>query len=171
MKFRKIEANINMPEEEIIKYERLLNNLYSCYSKIYLKQIANHIIRMRISSEEKSSLISEACEQMNAFKASILAMSVHEKSDLAVKNSAFELNTQNIRTAESYLLERYATCPINQLQSKLLADKNDNPAHKLAISLVETASRFKNKFDKENSIYKSITGNKLKEHGKPKMKI
>ncbi|MEN1695797.1 hypothetical protein AAIH60_36135, partial [Pseudomonas aeruginosa] len=59
---------------------------------------------------------------------------------------------------------------INELQSRLLAENNDNPVHKLAISLVETSSRFKNKFDKENSIYKSIT-KKLKEQIKPKMKM
>ncbi|HCK4478013.1 TPA: hypothetical protein N0H21_001315 [Pseudomonas aeruginosa] len=171
MKFKKIETDIEMPEEEIVKYERMLNTLYSSYSKIYLKQIENQINRMKISREDKNSLIGKACEQMNSFKASILAMSVQEKSDLAVKNSAFELNTKNIKQAEIYLLEHYSPCPINALQSKLLADKNENPVHKLAISLVETASRFKNKFDKENSIYKSLTTTKLKEPIKTKMKI
>jgi hypothetical protein len=171
MKFKKIETDIEMPEEEIVKYERMLNTLYSSYSKIYLKQIENQINRMKISREDKNSLIGKACEQMNSFKASILAMSVQEKSDLAVKNSAFELNTNNIKQAENYLIEHYTPCPINELQSRLLAENSDNPVHKLAISLVETSSRFKNKFDKENSIYKSITTTKLKESIKPKMKI
>jgi hypothetical protein len=92
---------------------------------------------------------------------------------LAVKNSAFELSTNNIKQAETYLLERYATCPINQLQSRLLADENYNPAHKLAISLVETASRFKNKFDKECNISRKIKPKSLKINNeiKPKLNI
>lgn len=154
MIFKKIEADLQQPESEQVRFERVLDTLYASYRKVYLSQIEHHINRLNVADDAKQSLLDTASNSMNAFKQKTDRLSLEQKADLAIKTSAYELDTQLIKASERYLIEHFSQHPPHtDLKAVLTSKASNDPVHATAIAFVETTSRYKAVFDKAQKTF------------------
>lgn len=159
MIFKKIEAELQEPESEQVRFERVLDALYGSYRKIYLSQIEQHINRLNVPHTSKESLLATACECMNRFQQHTDGLSLKQKADLAIKTSVYLLDTNLIRAAEHYLIENYGTTPLHaDLKAVLSSKRTQASIHAAAVALVETTLRYKAAFDKAHKPFLDSIG-------------